>query len=263
MAEQKCRRDDQNVPIALCLYALKKKCVKALALYLELRVRGSGKIRITTELKHVLATELGYKSIKSIENQLAVLKQLNWVGYYPKSRYHTIRSTWKIMERAGLEGKRFVNLCNAEIPKLNEFIIGAIVTCMLRRNHYLRRKGSRYWRTERPKRSSKHSAYGGCPVAVRFLAKYAGICPSRAHRLLSVAVKEQYLSRIAQYELCDISYPEINHYRSSFPEMERYFRFRKSPRQARKKGRLYIIQATLYVSEVKVKGRNSIVRRKK
>ena len=67
------------IPIEMCFYALTEKFVCPFQLYLYLKVHSSGKIKLDTQKFREIAIDLGFKSVKTMRNNLKALKDERWI----------------------------------------------------------------------------------------------------------------------------------------------------------------------------------------
>ena len=64
----------------MCYYIARNKLFKPFKLFLLLKKGGSGKIMLKNYDFEKLLKDMGYKSSRSINNNLKILQKLNWIG---------------------------------------------------------------------------------------------------------------------------------------------------------------------------------------
>jgi DNA-binding transcriptional regulator YhcF (GntR family) len=87
----KPRRRFYLIPLSLVDLVFRERLFREFQLFITLKARSNGHLKITPEVVHSLATDLGI-SAKTVKRSLEKLRRRNWIGYNPKSGYSFIRS---------------------------------------------------------------------------------------------------------------------------------------------------------------------------
>lgn len=182
------------VPVELCRYVLKKKFTKPFQLYLCLKHYCSGKTSLIKEDLEEIADLTGYKSIRSVRNNLKKLLKINWIGYNQKSGNYFIRSFGKIKRMCGIESQ--TGMCydfdDEGFKNVKRFCIEAVI------GYLINTQKKKRWMSEREKGRSKHDTHtssGFFPISSIALAKILYISLSTAHKYKTIAVGAGYIEK--------------------------------------------------------------------
>lgn len=175
-----------QIPIDITHLTLREKFFRPLQVYIFLKSRCSGQLKISKSEIREVSSKLG-TSADTIKRNLKKLRERNWVGYNPESGYYFIRGFKKIKQ---LEGSKYLTsvclsvdreLCDFRIFKA--FLYGASIGYLAR---YQKGKARRRAGSERTKGSSKHNPElrlpTHYPVACEAMSKIFGISISTAHK---------------------------------------------------------------------------------
>lgn len=179
-----------NIPIELCSYALSKKRVRALQVYVYLKLKCSGKIMIDQQFLKKIANDLELKSIKTIKIIIAELINEQWISKSEKSGYYFVKSFERIRRFLNLRKRTAAEVSINDIKNFKAFLIAAIIS------HLINAQKRRLRAVERTKGSSKTSAFKQSffyPVANAALAKILGISVSTAFEWKRLAEKQGYI----------------------------------------------------------------------
>ena len=182
------------LPVDMCAWAISNKFISPFQLYVYLKGACSGKMKINNrdELESI-AEDLGYKSYKSINNNLTKLKQNNWIGYSKKSGYYFIRGLDEIRKTLNLKYRSAARFNMKDILKFKAFI-AAVVIGKLANQQKKKKREKRV--TERNMRRSnqitrRSSQY--FPVSNIALAKVLNISVSTAFLLKKSAFRADFI----------------------------------------------------------------------
>src|SRR5665811_967091 len=96
-----------NIPIELCFDALSTKKVRPLQVFVYLKLKCSGKIKISQQFLKNIANDLGLKSSKTVITSIVDLQNRQWIsksnksGYYFVKGFESIRKLLNLSKRAG------------------------------------------------------------------------------------------------------------------------------------------------------------------
>ncbi len=202
------------IPIELCEFCLVNKISKPFQLYMLLKLRCSGKKRISKSEINEMATELGYRSERSIRNNLKELQKYNFVGHNPKSGYFFIRSFDKIRVMHGLmNGRMGVFFYKEDLKSFKAFLIGAVIAKTVYINKM--REKALGLRRESPKHSAPSSYF---PISHSFLANNLDIASSTAADYKNIAAKAGYITIKKVLTPLDIDWRIVHLYKRAVPE---------------------------------------------
>lgn len=190
-----------NIPIELCFDALSKRRVRSLQVYVYLKLKCSGKIKIDQQLLKIIANDLGLKSIKTIKTIVADLIDAQWISKSNKSGYYFVKSFERIRKLHNFRRRAGAEFSINDIKNFKAFLIAAIISNLI----YAQKR--RLEAVERSKGGSKTSAFKLSffyPVANVALSKILGISVSTAFEWKRLAEKKGYIkirnnSRIIEY----------------------------------------------------------------
>ena len=160
-----------------------------------------------------------------IRNNLKILREINWVGYNPKSGYYFIRGFDRIRILDGFTRRTGVEYETKGIRYFKAFCIGAIIGYLV--NNQKRDK----WLLERKKaRSSQgsHLSSSFFPISSWVLAKILNVSLSTAHRLKTLAANEGYIQIKKQLKPMGIHVKHVNCIKKYFPEIEHKIRIQRN-----------------------------------
>ena len=204
------------IPIEMCFYALSKKFVSPFQLYLYLKVHSSGKIKLDSPKLGEIARDLGFKSVKTIRNNLKKLKDEGWIGYNKKSGYYFIRGFDIIRKQKKFTRRTGVEIRVTEIKDIKAFSCGAVIGYLI--NIQKRKK----WMLERKKarsRQSKRFSSSFYPISSWVLAKILNISTSTAHKYKQLAKRANYISVKKSIKATGIHVSNIRHIKKYYPEI--------------------------------------------
>ncbi len=221
-----------NFPLYLCEFAIHKKFFSPLRLYIYLKTRCFGQLRITPKLKRVIAKDLSI-SVRHIDNLLDLLIKRNWIGYYQFSGYYYIRGFDKIREIEGLCGRRGVwlsvekDINNSKIFKA--FVIGAVVGRLANVSKYKERHKQElehFTGSSEHNSCNAHSTSTHFPVSCEAMSKIFGIAISTASLYKKLASSYKFIEVKGNLKRIILGKSKkekdaefVNSYRASYPEI--------------------------------------------
>jgi hypothetical protein len=194
-----------NIPIEICSDALKKRRVRALQVFIYLKLKCSGKIKIDQQFLKNTANELGLKSIKTIKASITDLLHRHWISISNKSGYYFVKGFDRIRKLHNFQKRNGAEFSIDDIKKFKAFLIAAIISNLI--NAQKRRLKA----IELSKGGSKTTAFKQSffyPVANGALAKILGISISTAYEWKKLAKKQGYIKIRANSRKIDDLYPE-------------------------------------------------------
>lgn len=203
------------VPTDLCQYVLKNKLTKPLQLYLLLKFECSGIIKINEQDKQRMAQFLNVKTIKTIDNNLKKLIELNWIGFNENTGWYFIRSFDNIKSQLKLKRRIYVELLRKDIVSLKGFLVGAFIGTLIREQR------RRFFESERKKGRSIQFLIDFFPVANYILMKFLNISNSTASAYKECAVKHGYILRKKSYSRTNLSAKQLNEFKRQYEYPEK------------------------------------------
>ncbi len=178
------------VPIGLASVALSEKLFRPFQLYVFLKTKCSGKLRIDNRLLKEIGSNLGLKSERAVKNNLKILIKKNWIGYNKKSKYYFIRSFNYLCQLEQVKRKTAAEFNPKHIKHFKAFLAGSNICSLVNHQRWKQRKLERLngGSNQRFRKSTKYY-----PVACKALAKCLKISISTAFEWKGLAVKRKYV----------------------------------------------------------------------
>jgi SOS-response transcriptional repressor LexA len=231
------------IPIDLCYYAISKKFDRPFQLYIYLKYKCSGKIKLSNADFKNIAKDLGLKSEKTITNNLKILIQNNWVGYNKKSGYYFIRNYKRIKNSIQAKSNTCAEFNTNEIKNFKGFVAGACI------GYLVNQQKRKIWLTESKNRDSKPISQNPIPdyypVANHALAQIWKVAISTAFELKKLAHKKEYISVKKEFQLINVSINFKKQFQKSNPEIAHKVRV--------KNNKLFLQEADKIMSKIRFK----------
>ncbi len=170
------RKTEIKIPVDLCFLVIRKKMIPAFKVFILLKMISSGKIKLTFWGKQVLADFCGYKTVRSLNNQLKRLIDLNWIGYNRSTKIYHIRGFSFIQKLMGLRARLGFWFTVQDMQCFDSMIYGAVIG-------YLSKNQGKKLRIDPQKGRSNQvlsKSPGFYPVSNSYLAKILNISTSTA-----------------------------------------------------------------------------------
>ena len=216
-------RSTLQLPISLQTWVIQNRYTNLCKLYFFLNASCSGKRKISNPEIQAMADTLQVSS-KTIRNQLQKLKNDNWIGYNPKSKYWHIRGVRKLMKALKLTGLTMSELDVRELIDLKAFLasscIGYLVNAQKKKQkNNIESKKSAERKPVICSNQPDLSNFQGVPLANVGMAKCLGISKSYASSLKQLARKAGHIEVIKAYNDTGYSASELSYYRRANPEI--------------------------------------------
>ena len=214
-----------KVPVHFAEWCLVNKKTIELSLYIALKTRCDGQIRLNPDLKRELAEQLGYKSSRSVENGLRKLLELNWIGYNERSGIYFIRG-WKfVLSVNHIEGTTTAELdLRKDLANMKQWIFANAV------GHYIaRRKKSEFKKSNSKQKDNLHDDDTPAPLdseenapnklGVRVLCKRYNVSQGTISNWKRQAKDHGYLNYTHNYHILNIPAMLIHEVRELFSDI--------------------------------------------
>lgn len=178
------------IPAEMCVYVLTSKLVRPFQVFILLKSKCCGKMRLSKSDMDNVALELGLKSGKTISTCLKKLIEINWVGYSKRSGYYFIKGFNQIRKQHKFYRRRGAEFSLDEIKNLKGFLIATTIGLLI--NAQKRRR----WAVELSMGGSKTPAYLRSKyfeMANEALAKILKISISTAFEWKNLAEVQGYI----------------------------------------------------------------------
>lgn len=165
-----------KIPIELCFYVLRQKLLPAFKVYILLKMISSGKLKLDAWVKKCFSELCGYKTIRSLNNQLKKLLELDWIGFNKKSGIYHIRSFDSVQKKYSFYKRTGFWFAIQDMQCFDGVIYGSVIG-------YLSKNQGGKQRFDLEKGWSKQDlckSPGFYPLANRALAKILNISISTA-----------------------------------------------------------------------------------
>ncbi len=117
-----------NIPVGIIDFVLQHKIPKPFQLFIYLKCHSSGKVHEYSPLFHSISDALEIRDHRTINDYLAKLYSLNWIGYNPKSGYYFIRSFDAIRKKYNIKSRKAAIFDYRDINYLAAaFLPGAVI----------------------------------------------------------------------------------------------------------------------------------------
>lgn len=186
----------------MCHEALYNNKVRALQTFVWLKIRCSGKIKITKEVLVDMAKDLDLKSIKTIKSNIEYLLDKHWITHSKKSGYYFIKGFEDIRKMEGMSKRTGVEFDITDIRNFKGFLIGSVISNLIG----IQRR--RLWVTERQKGGSitvTHKPPTFFPVANNAIAKIFNVSISTAWEWKKLAQKQRFIRIRKNYNAVKIN----------------------------------------------------------
>lgn len=191
-------KESLNIPTELCQWALQKRQIPLLKLYLYFQFNYSGKLRLGKGDIELVCNAIGYKSTKQSKKHLKSLIKRNWIGFNPKSGYHFIRGIDTIRSIEGFKRQSAIRMEYKHLFHLREFCFAVFLENLI--NRQKRRKKSQAVSTKRQSNFLKkvtsqpdNSSVLYKPIANEAISKILGISKSLSHSLKKKCIALHYI----------------------------------------------------------------------
>lgn len=196
-----------SIPLEIISYACQNRKIKALEIFLYLKMYSDGKIHFQSAIFNQLKADLGIKDNRTLDKHLSVLKQLNWINYSRKSGnffisgFNSVRKAHNFIKR---------DACTFQLKdfhSFNSFLTGAVIAKKVNTLHYFKNfnKGGKWAATNRRDVAFKPKSslnliipeYDG--LSNSLIAKLLGCKKTRASVLKQQAHKDGYIQATKKF----------------------------------------------------------------
>jgi hypothetical protein len=240
------------IPVELCEYVLKHKISKPFQLYILLKSRCDGKMRLPQENFDAIADILHRRSGKTIQNNLKKLRQLNWIGYNKKSRMYFIRGFEFLQRFLKMSSRTAAEFDINDICQIQAFLAAAVI------GYLVNQQRKKRWMLGSKKGGPKQSVHTSSDydkVATSLIASKLKVSLSTAHSLKQMAKKAGYISIVSHFDHLDIDPRAKNMMKKAVPEYRARIRVDN--------GTLALQQADEIIPQLRFKKRKKIEAYKK
>lgn len=174
----------------MCHDALYNNKVRALQIFVWLKMRCSGKIKITREVLVDMAKDIDVKSLKTIKSNIDYLLEKKWITRSKRSGYYFIKGFEGIRKMEGMSKRTGAEFDIRDIRNFKGYLIGSVISNLIG----IQRR--RLWVTERQKGGSitvAHKPPTFFPVANIVIAKIFNISLSTAYEWKKLAQKQRFI----------------------------------------------------------------------
>jgi hypothetical protein len=189
------------IPAEMCSYVLSSKLVRPFQVFVYLKSKCSGKIKLNKEDLDNVASKLGLKSERTVKYCLKKLIDSRWIGFSPRSGFYFIKGYDQIRIQHKFYRRRGAEFSLDEIKDLKAFLIATTIGLLI--NAQKRRR-----RAVEPSmaRSKTPASLRSFPFEIsnEALAKILGISVSTAFEWKNLAAKQGYIKIRKHYAEIDI-----------------------------------------------------------
>ncbi len=199
--------DYLSIPVELCKYAIKEHKVNQLRLYVFLKSKCSGQIKLPKERIDSYCLELGYKSTKTFKNNLNWLIMHKWITVNTKSGNYRIKGFLELSNKlmfCSVKGAIFEPL---DFSKFKAFVSGAVITYYMKQKSRYNKKRSELLIGSSRKYRSKKPAFYSLPHT--YLAKVLNLSKSAAKKHRDSAINFNFINSLHKFKQLYIPKKEI------------------------------------------------------
>lgn len=192
-------------------------------LYIVLKARCNGAIKLRKANLDEIRDELSYKSIRSVKNNLKILLDLNWIGHDRKSKTYYIRSFDRICKQCGLKITSCAEFNLKEINKFKAFIISSVIGALVAQQR------RRNWKAEAKHGGASHPTFHKPPlyyVSNLALSKILNISISTAFDYKVLGENSGYLKIRKNFARIGVPSTYQKQYKKANPEVSHRVRLR-------------------------------------
>jgi hypothetical protein len=209
-----------SIPLDICYYVAENKVYNPFKLYLCLKNSCSGIIKIDKDFKEKAAKELGYSTVKSVDNNLKKLLALDWVGYDENTGLYYVRGFKRVRFKVGVKRRYLAKYNFDDLKVVKEFIIAAILADLW--NIIKQRSLKELAFIKRGKASQVLlSSAKYMPISNKYLAQVIGCSISTAYELKKLAEECKLIKIKKQLRKTTISKKYLHAYKDANPEYSR------------------------------------------
>jgi hypothetical protein len=187
---ERMKKHEIKIPVELCFFVIQNKILPVFKVYILLKMTCSGKCKLSKCDKKGFSEFCGYRTVKSFNNQLKRLIELNWIGYNKKSFVYHIRSFENIQRQYQLYKRTGFWFAIQDMQYFDAVLFGSVIG-------YLSKNQGKKQRTDRESGRSKQvlcKSPGFYPISNWALAKILNISISTASLMKRRAEEEECIS---------------------------------------------------------------------
>ena len=195
------------IPVELCKYALMEHKVNQLRLFIFLKTKCSGHLKLPKERIESYCKELSYKTPKTFKNNLNWLLKKEWITVNTKSGNYRIKGFVELSNKLKFSCTKVAIFEPMDFSKFKPFIIATVITYYMKlKSRYDKKRseclkgGSRKYRFKKP-------AFFSLPHT--YLAKVLNIPKSTAENYRFNAIKSKFIISKSDFEKLDVPGKEI------------------------------------------------------
>ena len=242
------------IPLEIGVYCLKNKLISPFQVYLLLKSKSDGKIKIDNKILKSLASDLKVDCIRTITNNLKILISLNFIGFDKKSRVYFIRSFDVVSSYLKLKKISRSEFDVRQIVHLRAFLVASVIGYINYKNiqRELRRGETKFGLSKQTQRIPLSYS----PISDSLLANFLEIADSTAFEYKKLAQKAKYIIIKKNIKYLNIPKSKKNEYIKGYPENAKKIRIID--------GKLALRESDLVISLVRFKRyRKKYAKRKK
>ena len=184
------RRSELKIPVELCFYVVREKLLPTFKVYILLKMTCSGIMRLASSDKVCFSEFCGYRSVRSLNNHIQRLKDLNWIGFNKDSGVYHIRGFNYLQRKHKLYSRTGFWFRIQDMEEFDSVVYGAIIGYLVKSQGKKQRMDSQRRRSNQVLCKSP----GFYPVSNIALGKILNISTSTASNLKKRAEEGKYIS---------------------------------------------------------------------
>lgn len=202
--------DYLSIPVQLCKYAISRHCVNQLRLYIFLKTKCDGQIKLTNSTIKILAAELQVTA-RTFKTNLNWLLQHKWITVNSKKSIYRIKSFYALSEKLNFACRKGAIFEPFDFTKFKGFIAAAVITYHMKlKSRYDKRRSGLNLRS--PYRNRKRRpAFFSLPHT--YLASVLHISKSCARKHRNQAVSDGFLTYYHNFKDLGISFADVSNYK--------------------------------------------------
>ena len=212
-------QESLNIPISLCIYAKKYKCINQLQLFCWLKLNCNHRFSCNNQLKFSAMKELKINK-QTFDRRLSWLIKKKWIGVNSVKMIYHLNSFRIIHNKTNLPiRKSAIWQTEMSFPEFRAFIYGSIICYFVKRKYFtdnydieIRDKDFNRVRMKK-KRPMINSDLNYFNLPLEYLSKQLNLPKSTIQGMIALAQKHSFIEVQEKFQEANISVKDLNQLR--------------------------------------------------
>lgn len=202
--------DYLSIPVQLCKYALTEHKVNQLRLFVFLKTKCSGQIKLSDSRIKTYAAELEMTP-RTFKNNLNWLLRNNWITFNTKKRQYHLKSFFSLSEELDFQCRKGAIFEPFDFTKFKGFISAAVITYHMKlKGRYDKKRLGLDKRSPRKNRFRRPAIFS---LPHTYLANVLDVSKSCARSYRHAAIKDNFIFATHKFQNLGIPIEEIQLYK--------------------------------------------------